>query len=76
MTLNVFALKADESAVKESVIHKPLINHVICTLMMTLNAFTLKADKSAMKKNVIHKPLINHIICTPNDDTEYLCIES
>ena len=76
MTLNASALKDDKSIMKENVIHKPLINHVICTLMMTLNAFTLKADKSAMKKNVIHKPLINHIICTPNDDTEYLCIES
>ena len=32
MTLNVFALKADKSVMKENVIHKPLINHMISTL--------------------------------------------
>ena len=32
MTLNASTLKADESAMKETVIHKPIINHVICTL--------------------------------------------
>ena len=32
MTLNAFTLKVDKSIMKENVIHKPLINHVICTL--------------------------------------------
>ena len=32
MTLNVFDLKADKSVVKNNVMHKPVINHMISTL--------------------------------------------
>ena len=32
MTLNASTLKVDESMVKEDVIHKPVINHMICAL--------------------------------------------
>ena len=32
MTLNASALKVDKSIMKKNVIHKPVINHMICTL--------------------------------------------
>ena len=72
MTLNASTLKADKSAMKENVIHKLLINHMIYTMKDDTECVCPKVDKLVVKENVIHKPLINHMISTLKDDTECL----
>ena len=52
MTLNAFALKADKSVMKKNVIHKPVINHMICTLNDDIECLYFESWTSNEPKNL------------------------